>query len=248
MKPRITALHAWPRARCPQALKASSTSRSDLERELFGSSTSSAQQQQLVEPDIRACTAQVRAARSWPEARDAIEQAQRAGVDGAFLGACFAALPKLQRGANSTTTTTASSAASTSNSRQHHNPYHLSRGGAAAAEQERQELGAAVQALVEQHVVPLARRQQLDAAQLVSCAVGLAKLGHRDAAAYEALVLASVPHMGEGLRMPEGLINMVWALATVGVRPPGAWLTGFWDELGRRSDALSGTDLATVCW
>ncbi|KAG1681554.1 hypothetical protein FOA52_014062 [Chlamydomonas sp. UWO 241] len=47
---------------------------------------------------------------------------------------------------------------------------------------------------------------------------------------------------------PQALANLVWALATVGLHPSGAWLTDYYRRTDESVDALKSQDVANIMW
>jgi len=125
-----------------------------------------------------------------------------------------------------------------------------------SSEQERAEVAAAAAALAETHLDQL--MDCMDGQGLVNVAVGLAKLGHTQPQVFHKLASSSVQHIRAGHMSAQGLSNLLWALATAGVRPAGSWLSELWvqleehmqeEQLGSlQPGELSLQDLANVSW
>jgi len=89
-------------------------------------------------------------------------------------------------------------------------------------------------------------------------AVGLAKLSeHADSAAntsrisnydelFTKLIDHSLPHLP--YFTPQALANFIWALATAGQQPCGAWLTEYYRNVERKVDVLKSQDIANIMW
>ncbi|KAG2495205.1 hypothetical protein HYH03_006811 [Edaphochlamys debaryana] len=108
------------------------------------------------------------------------------------------------------------------------------------------ELGSLVARLLE--LVSL-RLREFDSLGLVTVAVGLAKLSAYTpvpASAFRSLLAAVEPRLpGLGTK---ALANLMWALASAGVQPCGAWLSHFYAAVERQVDSFSGGDLANLMW